>query len=391
MSLQHLPLTEIKEADLQRLISDTVSEKRSIEYKRDWPRLTEPEGKREFLADIASFANAAGGDLIYGMEAINDVPVSLIGLADFTAGSEKLTVQNLLAAWIDPRIAGVDFHDVSLANGKTAFIIRVPRSWSPPHMVTFNGWNRFYSRHANGKYQLDVNELRTAFLQGARAVDRIRDFRLERINRIVGHEIGVTLPSPVCLVWHLMPLTQWSGFDYATVITKAASHLRPMGNIRGFGPQINLDGCMVRATDAQGVVVSYVQMFRDGCIEAVLTHSGMQEHQLIYPHAEGDLRWGLHQYRQALHTLGISAPYIVALSLLNVGGFAMYLPSHQPPGRTPETIDRPHLLLPETVVESETTSVDAIARPLFDLVWNACGCLRSQNYDEVGKWIGDRR
>jgi hypothetical protein len=389
MSLQHLPLAEIKEGDLQRLISEVVSENRSIEYKRDWHLGTESE-KREFLADIASFANAAGGDLVYGIEAKDGVPIALVGLPAFSADSETLRAEHLLADWIEPRIAGVSFKPVSIGGGKTVFIIRVPRSWTPPHMVTCNGWNRFFSRHANGKYQLDVQQLRTAFLEGIRGINRLRDFRLERINRIVGHEIGVILTSPVCLVWHLMPLTQWSSFDYATVITKAETNLRPMGQISGWSPEINLDGCVVRSHDAEGRVVSYVQVFRDGCIEAVLPEPGMQEHKLIYPDAENDLRRGLHQYREGLRALGIPPPYIVALSLLNVGGYTIYLSPHRSPARAPEAIDRPHLLLPEIVVESEATTDDAIARPLFDLVWNACGRLRSQNYDEAGNWIGVR-
>ena len=63
MSLQNLPLAKVTETELQRLISEAVSENRSIEYKRDWPSTIDAD-KREFLADIASFANAGGGDIV---------------------------------------------------------------------------------------------------------------------------------------------------------------------------------------------------------------------------------------------------------------------------------------------------------------------------------------
>jgi predicted HTH transcriptional regulator len=61
------PLDHITEADLQALISDAVPEGRTIEYKRALPGNSDGE-KKEFLADISSFANTSGGDLIYGMD-----------------------------------------------------------------------------------------------------------------------------------------------------------------------------------------------------------------------------------------------------------------------------------------------------------------------------------
>jgi len=38
-----------------------------LDYKRDVPGESDQD-KKEFLADISSFANATGGDLIYGVD-----------------------------------------------------------------------------------------------------------------------------------------------------------------------------------------------------------------------------------------------------------------------------------------------------------------------------------
>jgi hypothetical protein len=79
--------------------------------------------------------------------------------------------------------------------------------------------------------------------------------------------------------------------------------------------------------------------------------------------------------------------YYVALSLVNVAGFTMYIPPKLTlPLRSPQVIDRPHLLLPEIAVESVAAPVDTIVRPLLDLLWNACGYLRSPNFREDGTW-----
>ncbi len=55
-----------KEEDLQALVDNSVLECKTIEYKQALPSNSE-SGKKEFLADVSSFANASGGDLIYGV------------------------------------------------------------------------------------------------------------------------------------------------------------------------------------------------------------------------------------------------------------------------------------------------------------------------------------
>ncbi len=55
----------ITKEDIEALVTDAVPEDRTIEYKQQLPGGTD-EDKREFLADVSSFANAAGGDVLYG-------------------------------------------------------------------------------------------------------------------------------------------------------------------------------------------------------------------------------------------------------------------------------------------------------------------------------------
>jgi len=59
---------DIKKSDIDALLATGVAEGRTIEYKLTLPGNTDQD-KKEFLADISSFANAAGGDLLYGVAA----------------------------------------------------------------------------------------------------------------------------------------------------------------------------------------------------------------------------------------------------------------------------------------------------------------------------------
>jgi predicted HTH transcriptional regulator len=73
------PLEAIEENDLQALVDNQVAESKTIEYKESLPGNADGD-KKEFLADVSSFANASGGDLIYGMREQSGVPIALNGL-----------------------------------------------------------------------------------------------------------------------------------------------------------------------------------------------------------------------------------------------------------------------------------------------------------------------
>ena len=71
---------------------------------------------------------------------------------------------------------------VDVGNGRCAFVVRVPRSWNPPHRVNFKNWNRFFARNSNGAHEVNVEELRALFTASASVAERVREFRTNRVN-----------------------------------------------------------------------------------------------------------------------------------------------------------------------------------------------------------------
>ena len=63
--------SEIEAADITYLVHEAVPEGRTLEYKETLPSNSDND-KKEFLADVSAFANAAGGDLIYGISEQRD-------------------------------------------------------------------------------------------------------------------------------------------------------------------------------------------------------------------------------------------------------------------------------------------------------------------------------
>src|SRR4029079_9842290 len=134
-----------------------------------------------------------GGHLIIGMAEDKGVPTELIGLDMDDLDAEKNRLDHIIQNGIQPRlIPGHQIHGVTLnQSSRIAIVIRVRKSLTMPHMVTFKNTSKFYSRNWHGKYQLDVGEIRNLFLMSETAIDTVRNFRTERLSKIIAEETPI--------------------------------------------------------------------------------------------------------------------------------------------------------------------------------------------------------
>jgi predicted HTH transcriptional regulator len=130
------PLDAINEDDLKSLVDEQVLECRVIEYKKTLPNFNIPKDKKEFLADVSSFANSSGGDLIYGIEEDKGIPVNLCGLdiPDTEIDKLKRQIEGIIRLNVGPRIPGISIQPLKLGNRRYAIIIRILKSWASPHI-----------------------------------------------------------------------------------------------------------------------------------------------------------------------------------------------------------------------------------------------------------------
>ncbi len=384
-------IDQITEEDLQALIDNSVLEGKTIEYKQSLPS-NQDSNKKEFLADVSSFANASGGDLIYGITESGGTPRKLEGLTIENVDLEISRLESMLRDGIEPRILSMTIKPVRLSNSKTALIIRVPKSWISPHRVSFKGHDKFYSRNSNGKYPLDVAELRVSFNLSEATTERIRSFRQDRISNIFAGETPVPFYDNPQIVLHLIPIISFNpaqSYD----IGKISSHLEKMKPIycSGWNHRYNLDGFLTYSRGKEEKSHSYVQLFRNGIIEAV-------EGLLLEPHGEKllipsiayerELISSLPDYLSVLETLNVEPPIFIFVTLLRVNGYSMAVDEWKFRHYYGNTIDRDILLLPEIAIEHYNVRAEDILRPCFDSIWNACGFPRSFNYGEDGNWVG---
>src|ERR1700730_8951120 len=96
------PLNEVTQADILALIGQ-VSEGRTIDYKRELPGGSDAD-KKEFLADVSSFANTSGGDFILGLSESGGLPTAIVGVTSMDIDADILRMDGIILSGLDPRI-----------------------------------------------------------------------------------------------------------------------------------------------------------------------------------------------------------------------------------------------------------------------------------------------
>jgi len=382
-------LNDIDEQDLAALISNGVREGRTIDYKRSLPGNSDAD-KKEFLADASSFANTATGDLVFGMEEDQGLPTQISGVAAADLDLEIRRLESILAAGLSPRIRYA-VKVVATTGGQRAVVLRIERSWSGPHRVVFQGHDKFYGRNSAGKYPLDVNELRAAFTLSSTVVERIRAFRTDRIIDLSNDVTPIPFVHGPKIVLHCIPVQSFANQSQYDVVPfyEDPIRLQPMGTST-WDVRLNLDGVFAFGTHVPAH--TYTQLFRTGVIEVVngkiLAHE--YEGRRVIPSIayEQYLFRYLPRCFKHLSELGCTAPVAVALSLLDTQGLEMGVDSFGFEQGYPIMSDT--IILPESLVEDLSMPPGKILKPLFDLVWNACGLPSSKNFDSDGNWV-DRR
>lgn len=386
------PLNKIDKGDLEDLIKNSVSEGKQIEYKEGLPG-TSPSDRREFLADISSFANTIGGDLLFGIEEEKGVPTKIKGIEIKDIDQQKLQLENMIRDGIEPRII-YTIQPIVLSDKKTVLVIRVNQSWIGPHRVIFQGHDKFYARNSSGKYPVDTIELRTAFNLSDTLVDKIKKFYTQRIMDLMANKTPIPFYEGGKIILHLIPLSAFNPgikYSFEPYHTNPAK-LAPMRS-SGWNTRYNLEGFVSYSGGQEGKTHSYTQLYRNGIIEAVEGLTLMRDRGPLYisHRYEGMLLNYIQELFAVMQELQVSTPLYIFISLTDVKGFKIVPDKskflffdendHFP-------IDRNILILPEVLIENYGINLISTLKSTFDLVWNACGYEWSWNYDKNGAWIG---
>jgi Putative DNA-binding domain len=359
-----------------------VTESRFLDFKSA-PVGSADKDRREFVADVTAFANASGGDIVFGVWTTDGVASDVPGITLVDPDKEKLRLGNLIRTATEPRLANFSMKWLPMQGSNGVLVVRVPRSWIAPHRVTLQGHDKFYIRNAAGKHPMNVDELRQAFTLADSVAERIRAFKAERVRTVLADEGPFTLPPGVKLIFHLVPLSAFVD-PPELKLTPGGDHLRPLG-VMGYNWRYTLEG-YANYHSANGSALAYTLAFRNGIIEAVAC---VQKVEAIISTDRVELLilegWSnsLLFFRQH----GIEPPLYAFVTLTNMKGIVGFTQQdHIVEDSAPYRRDL--LSLPELVVSAEQLDTDApiLWRHLFDTLANAFGFARSFNYAPDGQY-----
>ncbi|OYT92967.1 MAG: hypothetical protein CFE43_05500 [Burkholderiales bacterium PBB3] len=374
---------------LERVCSEGWPESQTLDFKALAYGKSDDD-KLELAKDVCAFANADGGDLVIGISEKSGSANTILGLTGETADQLQRRIQQTLDAKIEPRINGIRVTTVDV-DGGFVLAMRVPASYDGPHCVRdTDSWRRFVIRNGTNTSDMTFDQVRSAFDRTATLTERVRqliDSRLLIIN--AGKTWRPMMKGPACVV-HVVPLSSMVGRTSVDVSKLHDDFINFLGDDWGGGSRtLNLDGLIVHpGGDNDDGVYAYNQVFRNGALEFV-RFGGLSDGRKIVPSTDATkfYRDSLKMAFKQAPALGQSGPAIVKCALLNAEGFELGVGGGYHSRRT-TLLDRRDIALPDAWVESleSVIDVDAIARPMMDVLWQSFDVQRCLEYREDGVW-----
>ena len=370
--------------DIQALVAARTAEGTYLEFKRDLPR-PDAGGRHEFLADVSAFANSSGGDLVYGIDEDGEGRATAVVAQPGNPDEEARRLQDVLLNGIESRVPGLQVQAVTVAGGFVV-VVRAPQSWAGPHRVKSN--QHFFTRENGRKRQLDVPEVRGLFLRSENQAQRVRDFRTERIGKLMSGEGPHRLIPGALLIGHFVPTQAALGTVQVDPIPYMQQRALPVLSTTVPFSRVNADGALAVRNPRPEGTHGYSQMFRNGYFETVK----------VYPYGDaarvglGSLAYEeqfiavLRLLRAEYVHLGIGTEMTCMVSLLDADHVELCFDRHRCMLDDHQGFfDRKTLVLPDVLLPADLSPEQAL-KPVFDLVWQSAGMERSANYNAAGDW-----
>lgn len=147
-------------SDIDLIIENKTQESYGLEFKSAKALENLSKNSSEFTKDISSFANSAGGIIIYGIDEIDHVAQS----KSYVDGRKitKEFLENIIDGNIHRRLNVTIYPITDLDIAKTIYLIKIPESENAPHQ---NSDKAFYKRYNFKSSKMEEHEIRNLFLR----------------------------------------------------------------------------------------------------------------------------------------------------------------------------------------------------------------------------------
>lgn len=206
--------------DVRSLINnEDFRENQFIDYKRTFDfleatdKLQKVKGKDEFRNDVCSFANADGGNMIFGISEKNGVASDIVPIIIQNIDAFELNLRNILLS-IQPSMPDVDFSFIPINDGYVV-VVHIEKGFLKPYMTVENQTTfRFFIRHGNRKDAMSYSEISNSFLHSASLSEEIKRFRAERLSELLEDSTAVFGVIQIIPASFMNPADCISMFDF---------------------------------------------------------------------------------------------------------------------------------------------------------------------------------
>jgi hypothetical protein len=144
---------------LNALYTGLIKESLTLEYKSSRAVDKDQKKKEEMAKDALAFANAEGGQIVYGMTEKNNLPEGLDGGID-PLQFPGIWFEQVIQQNTSPQIEGLRVHEVPLddGTGRVAIVVTIPAAQTrAPHQAKDG---RYYRRHNFSNQIMNDSEVR---------------------------------------------------------------------------------------------------------------------------------------------------------------------------------------------------------------------------------------
>ena len=383
-------LDHVSESYLQSLCDDKCPESQTLEFTLELPST---EKNQELMKDVCALANADGGDLVYGIAEVSGAASKVVPLTSASLDTAKRRIIQVLDN-IEPRVQGLRVHPIEVSGGYIV-IARVPASFDGPHSYRVESSRRFVMRNGTSTTDMSFDQIRTAFDRTATLADRAHQFIDKRFNAISrGHTWKPFVTGPICVV-ALVPIAGLAGrisVDIAALNTSYEEYM--FEDWTHVSKTMNLDGLVVYPNSSADGALAYSQVYRNGAVEGLRTGAvpGSTPPRIPSTVITKFYRDAVDKFVRASRHRGFTGPAVLRCALLSTNGYALAVgQSNDPVGKNVAATDRNDLVLPDVWINAiegieKSEQVDAIVRPMMDVLWQAFDVKRCLEFDMAGNW-----
>jgi hypothetical protein len=142
--------------DLQRLVDEEIQESLTLDYKASPSLARDDKPRDELCKDVSAFANAAGGQIIYGIVEKDRKPVKVDDGSDLS----REWIEQVIDSRVQPRLDGLVITPVPIGSGRHAYVLTIPQaSGRAPHQAPDK---KYYKRQNFQSVPMEDYEIRDA-------------------------------------------------------------------------------------------------------------------------------------------------------------------------------------------------------------------------------------